>query len=189
MANGYDPQQVAAFAAEALSWKRELSAARSELKAAAQALERYESVIGEIEEIEHEAALITQEAERRAAEIVEQAEDEAAKILEMARDQAASLEPTETPTAVEHFDPIAPVEPIEPTERFEPVTPTSEPTPDETPTASDGWMVPEVESALPDPIHEIFEPIEGPQPVPDRDRRAAAAANLWKRRGVLARPE
>lgn len=192
MANGYDPQQVAAFAAEALSWKRQLSTAQSELGAAKQALERYESVIGAIEDVEREAAQITEEAERRAAQIVERAEDEAAKILEMARDQAASVTPSEQTSTVEHFEPIAPVEPTEPsesTEVLEPVMPTVEPSCDEMPVESDGWLVPEVESALPDRIDEIFEPIEEAEPMPDFDRRAAAAANLWKRRGVLAPPE
>jgi chemotaxis regulatin CheY-phosphate phosphatase CheZ len=199
VANGYDPQQVAAFAAEALSWKRELSATKSELGAVKQALERYESVIGDIEDVEREATQITEEAERRAAQIIEQAEDEAAKILEMARDQVASFEPAELPPAVGQFEPLAPVEPIAPfgpaetvesNERFEPLTPTLEPSSEELPHESDGWFAPQVvESEIPDPIDEIFEPLEERQPTPDLDRRAAAAANLWKRRGVLAPPQ
>jgi chromosome segregation ATPase len=168
--NGYDPQQVAAFAGEALSWKRQLAATRSELEAAKEALERYESVIGAIEDVEREAAEITDEAQRRAAEIIEQAEDEAARILEMAQDRLRSSEPV---------DPAP--------------TPIEESPPEESPSQGDPWLTPEVETGAPDPVEEIFEPIEVidvNDPETEREKRvAAAAANLWKRRGVLTQPE
>ena len=171
--NGYDPKQVAAFAAEALSWKRELAALRSEVAAAAKLVERYESVMGSIDEVEREAAEIVEqaehrsaglieEAEKRAAEIVEEAEDQAAKILEMARDQIAG-----TPLP-------------EPEERRPP--------------EGDGWLNPEpTPQEMPDPVEQIFDPVEDDEPIDPEDERerrvAAAAANLWKRRGVLAPPE
>ena len=64
--NGYDPNQVAAFAAQALSWKRELAETRS-------ALARYERIIGEIDEVEREAARIVDEARVEAEKIIEHA--------------------------------------------------------------------------------------------------------------------
>ena len=69
--NGYDPKQVAAFAAQALSWKRELAETRS-------ALARYERIIGEIDEIEREAAGIVDEARVEADKIIEEARSRAA---------------------------------------------------------------------------------------------------------------
>lgn len=69
--NGYDPRQVATFAAQALGWKRELAEARS-------ALARYERIIGEIDEIEREAARIVDEARAEADQIIEQARPRAA---------------------------------------------------------------------------------------------------------------
>lgn len=167
--NGYDPRQVAAFAAEALAWKRELTRTRAELDATKKALDRYESVIGSIEDVEREAGQIVEQAEHRASEIIEEAEDEAAKILEMARDQVASTVPSQDPAE-------SPVE------------------------DADRWLTPEVvEDETPDPVDEIFtstevteqtKQIEGLDPELERERRmAAAAANLWKRRGVLTPPE
>ena len=182
--NGYDPKQVAAFAAEALNWKRELVALRSEVSAAAKLVERYESVIGSIEDVEREAAEIVDDAERRAAgliedaevrasKIVEEAEDEAAKILEMAENQISSTPVTE---------------PVE-----------GEPEPGETehndaqPEVGEGWLTPESSpDETPDPVEQIFEPVEEPQLVatnPAMEQRVAAAANLWKRRGVIAPSE
>lgn len=169
MAEGYDPQQVAAFAAEALGWKRDLATCRSELQTAMLALDRYESVIGSIEEVEREAASLTEDAERRAAEIVRRAEDEAARILEAAQAN------TDTAKANAHD---------EPTRKGEP---------ESTATAStDVWLTPSVEET-PDPIEDIFEEFADDEELDsetEREKRvAAAAASLWKRRGVLSRPE
>ena len=162
VSNGYDPRQVAAFAAEALAWKRELAQTRSALDSARKKLDRYESVIGSVETVEREAAELVEDAERRAAEIIEQAEDEAAKILEMARDQVGqSAEQTSS---------------------------------DSPPQDGDLWLTPEPsELETPDPVETIFEPVEEVEvldPEAERERRvAAAAANLWKRRGVIAPSE
>lgn len=189
VANGYDPKQVAAFAAEALSWKKELTTLRTEVAAAVKLVERYESVIGSIEEVEHEAAQIVDDAERRsealladaearASKIVEEAENEAARILEMAQDQG-----------------VPPV--TEPVERE--------------PEVADGWLAPEPDiREAPDPVEQIFEPTEevswtdevsrthevspsdGISPTEvdvSLERRAARAANLWKRRGLVAPSE
>lgn len=154
VSNGYDPRQVAAFAAEALTWKQELAAARKRV-------DRYESVLGSIETVEREAAEIIDEAEQKAAEIVEQAEKEAAEILEMARDQVAHE------AAPESEDPV--------------------------PEDADRWLTPRpTGDETPDPVEEIFEPpeVEVPDPEEERERWVAAAtANLWKRRGVIAPPE
>lgn len=159
MADGYDPQQVAAFAAEALGWKRDLAACRNDLQAAMGALDHYESVIGTIEDVEREAVSLTEDAERRAAEIIARAEEEAAGILAVAQPDA------------DHQ--------------------TVEPESNETP-STDMWLTPSVEETH-DPIDEIFEELvedEEPDPEAERDKRvAAAAANLWKRRGVLTPPE
>ena len=162
MADGYDPQQVAAFAAEALGWKRDLATCRNELQTAMLALDRYESVIGSIEEVEREAASLTEDAERRAAEIVRRAEDEAARIFEAAQantddGSAPDVEPESTATA-----------------------------------STDVWLTPSVEET-PDPIEDIFEELVDDEELDsetEREKRvAAAAANLWKRRGVLTPPE
>lgn len=188
--NGYDPRQVAAFAADALAWKRELGVLRPELESALRLIERYESALGTIESVEREAAGIVGDAERRstkiigdaegrstdiieaaqrlAAEIIERAEDEAAEILEMAQgliDQKSGPSP-------------------------------KEPVLDD----RDQWIKPERKNeAAPDEVDEIFEEIdqdidsdedEVVDPEAEREARvAAAAANLWKRRGVIAPPE
>jgi cell division septum initiation protein DivIVA len=162
VSNGYDPRQVAAFAAEALAWKRELSQTRSALDSAREKLDRYESVIGSVETVEREAAELIEDAERRAAEIIEQAEDQAAEILEMARDQVGQS--------------------------------TEQTSGDSPPQDGDLWLTPEPnEPETPDPVETIFEPVEEVEvldPEAERERRvAAAAANLWKRRGVIAPSE
>ena len=64
--NGYDPSQVAQFAAQALAWKRELREARTTLA-------RYERIIGEIDAIEREAAGIVDRARAEANRIVAEA--------------------------------------------------------------------------------------------------------------------
>jgi hypothetical protein len=170
--NGYDPRQVAAFAAEALSWKRELVSLRSEVSAAAKLVERYESVIGSIEDVEREAAEIVDDAERRAAGLIENAEERASKIVEEAEDEAARI-----------------LEMAENQIRATPVTDPVEPQPPN----GDGWLTPEPSrDETPDPVEQIFEPVETPELVatdPGMEQRVAAAANLWKRRGVIAPSE
>ena len=182
VSNGYDPKQVAAFAAEALNWKKELAALRSEVAAAAKLVERYESVIGSIEEVEREAAEIIEDAERRAAaliedagvrssKLIEEAEDEAARILEMARDRVDG-----TPEVA--------------------ASPFTGPVDDET-DDGDEWLTPDQSpdqspEEIPDAVEQIFEPVEQielPQTDLSLERRAAGAANLWKRRGVVAPSE
>lgn len=69
--NGYDPRQVAAFAAEALEWKRELADARA-------ALARYAKIIGEIDDVEREAAQIIDGARLEADKIIERAHERVA---------------------------------------------------------------------------------------------------------------
>ena len=64
--NGYDPTQVARFAAQALAWKRELRDARTTLA-------RYERIIGEIDTIEREAAEIVDRARAEADRIISEA--------------------------------------------------------------------------------------------------------------------
>jgi cell division septum initiation protein DivIVA len=172
VSNGYDPKQVAAFAAEALSWKKELVALRSEVSAAAKLVERYESVIGSIEEVEREAEQMVAEAERRAAGLVEDAEVRAAKIVEEAEHEAARI----LEMAQEQDAPV----PVE--------TPEEPPTPN-----GEAWLTPEpTPDEMPDPVEQIFEPIEEIE-LPETDlsleRRAAGAANLWKRRGIVAPSE
>lgn len=181
VANGYDPKQVAAFAAEALTWKKELTALRSEVAAAAKLVERYESVIGSIEDVEREAAEIVEDAERRAAaliedaevrssKLVEEAEDEAAKILEMARNRVDDNAEVERPAVEEG--------------------PANEPHDDHT---HDGWLNPdESPQEIPDVVEQIFEHVDHVEPAEtdlSLERRAAGAANLWKRRGVVAPSE
>ena len=147
VANGYDPRQVAAFAAEALTWKRELRACRKELEAVRSALEYCESLVGSIED-----------AEDRADAIVRKAEDEAARILE---------------TATDRDDP----------EMTAPESDIGE---------GGSERLPQIDDHH-DPVEKMFGAlIEGD--ASDREalreeRIAAAAANLWKRRGVLAPPE
>ncbi len=179
VANGYDPKQVAAFAAEALSWKKELVALRSEVAAAAKLVDRYESVIGSVEEVEREAAEIVEDAERRAealiadaearaSKIVEEAENEAARILAMAESAHASVEP-------------------------EPESGRADGPEIRQPEAENGWLAPEPDAQpIPDPVEQIFEPTEEVAPTEvdvSLERRAAGAANLWKRRGVVAPSE
>lgn len=171
MSNGYDPEQVAAFAAEALSWKKELKALRSEIASAGELLARYESAIGSIEEAEREAAGVGGDAELRAAEIIEAARQSALDILDAAKREASVIRETaHSPTPEAALD--------------------SQSTTESTITDSAGeadWL------ATPDPVESIFEPIDEEQLVDaetDRERRiAAATANLWKRRGVLTPPE
>ena len=183
VANGYDPKQVAAFAAEALSWKKELAALRSEVVAAAKLVERYESVIGSIEDVEREAAELVEDAERRAAalieeaevrssKLVEEAEDEAARILEMAHNRVDDNPAVEHPAVAESsFD--------------EPV--------DDRTQDGDGWLNPDQSAEdIPDVVEQIFEPVDQVEPAEtdlSLERRAAGAANLWKRRGVVAPSE
>ena len=160
VSNGYDPKQVAAFAAEALGWKRENTTLRTELASAIELIERYESVIGSIESVEREAAETIEAAQRKAAELVENAENEAAQILEMAENMVGeSSSPADPPQQ-----------------------------------GVDLWLTPDTDHPeTPDPVEEIFDPVEEVEsidPEADREQRvAAAAANLWKRRGVLAPPE
>lgn len=183
VANGYDPKQVAAFAAEALSWKKELASLRTEVTAAGKLVERYESVIGSIEEVEREAAQILEnarhqaeallaDAEARSSKLVEEAEDEAARILSMSGTGSVERQPESS---------IADV-PADPH-----------------PEAGDGWLAPEPETEdTPDPVEQIFEEIDETSPTEDAapievdvslERRAAGAANLWKRRGLVAPSE
>lgn len=169
MAEGYDPQQVAAFAAEALGWKRDLATCRRQLQTAMFALDRYESVIGSIEEVEREAASLTEDAERRSAEIVRRAEDEAARILEAAQanTDAAQANTDDWPAPNVELEATA--------------------------TAStEVWLTPSVEET-PDPIEDIFEEFADDEKLDsetEREQRvAAAAASLWKRRGVLSPPQ
>lgn len=167
VSNGYDPKQVAAFAAEALNWKKELAALRTEVAAAAKLVERYESVIGRIEEVEREAAEIIEDAERRAAALVEEAENEAARILEMARDRVDG-----TPEVA--------------------ASPFTGPVDDQT-DDGDEWPSPDQSpEEIPDAVEQIFEPVDQVEPAQtdlSLERRAAGAANLWKRRGVVAPSE
>ncbi len=141
VSNGYDPKQVAAFAAEALNWKKELAALRSEVAAAAKLVERYESV----------------------------------RILEMARDR---VDGTPEVAASPFTGPVA----DETDDGDEWLTPDQ--SPDQSPE--------EIPEEIPDAVEQIFEPVEQielPQTDLSLERRAAGAANLWKRRGVVAPSE
>lgn len=171
VSNGYDPQQVAAFAAEALSWKKELNALRSEIAAAGELVARYESAVGSIEEVERETVEVVGDAERCAAEIIEAARQSALDILESAKREASAIRESAHSRTPE----------------FTPDPATTTQTTDTGPDDAAAWL------ATPDPVESIFEPIDEEQLVDaetDRERRiAAATANLWKRRGVLAPPE
>ncbi len=183
--NGYDPKQVAAFAAEALSWKRELVALRSEVSAAAKLVERYESVIGSIEDVEREAAGLVDDAERRAAGLIEDAEERASKIVAEAEDEAARiLEMAENQISAIPVTELVESQP-EPPHETEPG--------DSQPVVGEGWLTPEPSTQeIPDVVDQIFEPIEEvglSETDLSLERRAAGAANLWKRRGVVAPSE
>lgn len=170
VSNGYDPAQVAAFAAEALSWKKELTALRAELAAAVELVNQYEADLDDNEDVEREARVLVEDAERRAAQIIEDAKESASEIIEAAESEAAAIRQASPSRGPEFsFD-----------------SPAAQPS-DHDPLGGVAWL------ATPDPVDDIFEPIDDDQLVDaetDRERRiAAATANLWKRRGVLAPPE
>lgn len=183
--NGYDPKQVAAFAAEALNWKKEIAALRSEVSAAAKLVERYESVIGSIEDVEREAARIVDDAERRAAGLIEDAEVRASKIVAEAEDEAARILEMAENRAGTNPEP-------EPAETRPEPNPGALPVGDQ-PEVVDGWLTPdEAPEETSDVVEQIFEPIEETAPTEtdtSLERRAAGAANLWKRRGSVAPSE
>ena len=82
VSDGYDPNEVAAFAAEALTWKRDLAKANKEVA-------RYSALIGEIDEIEREAAALIDDATQQATKTIEDAHLQAAIIIENAEAEAA----------------------------------------------------------------------------------------------------
>lgn len=195
VSNGYDPRQVAAFAAEALSWKKELVTLRAEVAAAGKLVERYESVIGNIEDVEREAMQLVEEAESKAAGLIENAEVQAAKLVEEAESQAATLiEDAEVRASEMLASAENAAAPSHDTARDRVEGGIRTETLDEPVNESTGWLNPEpAPQEIPDPVEEIFEPIDEVEVVDaedDRQRRAAAAAaNLWKRRGVLSPSE
>ncbi len=171
--NGYDPKQVAAFAAEALSWKKELTALRSEVAAAAKLVERYESMVGSVEEVEREATEIVEDAERRAAGLIADAEERASRIVEEAENEAARI--------------------LEMANDMVDEKPTHEPM-EQQPEDGDRWLNPEPTAhETPDPVEQIFDPIVVDalaDAEAESERRGAAAASiLWKRRGVISPSE
>lgn len=110
VSDGYDPNEVAAFAAEALTWKRDLAKANKEVA-------RYSALIGEIDEIEREAAALIDDATQQATKTIEDAHLQAAIIIENAEAEAARTvadAQTETPVLTVEpsidFTPIVPVE-------------------------------------------------------------------------------
>lgn len=149
--NGYDPHQVAAFAAEALTWKRDLAATR---KALAETLA----------ELEQHIALAT-------------ASNDA--------DESYASAPSQTET----FQPSLPESTATETTVFD-RTSTAYDDSEFAPIADDDELASTV-----DPLNAIFEVTREPEPeetdaeVLREQRVAAAAANLWKRRGVLTPQE
>ena len=109
--DGYDPNQVASFASEALTWKRDLAKAKSELS-------RFEALIGEIDTVEREAAEVVDNANREATEIVAAAHTQASEIIEKAESEGARLV-AEAQTVA--FTPVATPEPTDdPSSTFDP---------------------------------------------------------------------
>lgn len=221
--NGYDPTQVAAFAAKALAWKKELVGLRSEHATALERLERYESVIGTIEEVEHEAGVVLEDSKRRASELIEAAERRAAGIVEDAEERCSTgVEKAEAEAArvlddaqrgaaevIEAAERRAAALIVEAEDEAARILEMARNQVDESPEvgASPGsesvehgsrdayaWLRPEPDpDDVADPVEQIFDPIDLADPADpeaERERRiAAAAANLWKRRGVLSPPE
>lgn len=180
VANGYDPNQVAAFAAQALNWKKELATLRSEIAAAVKLIERYESVIGGIEEVEREAAQMIEGARQEAESLISDAEARSSKIIEEAENEATRI------LEMAEVGPMSSTEPLP--QAGDDIVPA-----DAEPEAAEGWLEPEPEpQETPDPVEQIFEVLEDPGPTEvdvSLERRAAGAANLWKRRGLVAPSE
>ena len=148
--NGYDPHQVAAFAAEALTWKRDLAATRKALA---------ETLV----ELEHHISLVTSPDDDAGAELNEQLHRESFQPtpFEQPDTESTTFGQTDSERSETRMAP----------------TPLSE------------------EEPSVDPLDAIFENTLEPEPeetdpaVLREQRVAAAAANLWKRRGVLTPQE
>ena len=148
--NGYDPHQVAAFAAEALTWKRDLATTRAALA---------ETLL----ELEQHIALANQTSEREKAPDTSSIFEDTEPDDDFASDSVTSDESNDSDQG--HVDNGSP------------------------------WN-----DSTVDPLDAIFEMTIEPEtpeatvrddtdPEAIREQRvAAAAANLWKRRGVLTPP-
>lgn len=152
--NGYDPRQVAAFAAEALGWKRELGEARAELA-------RYSKIIGEIDDVEREAA-----------QILDHARIEAEKIIERAHERVAIPASAFTHIPRSGTESDAPVGPDQPVDD----TSTACPEPDD--------LVSEPEDASSDADDEAAGEDDARE-MTREERIEAARAQLFRRRGTI----